>query len=66
MSIHSIQKEKQIEYAISHDKAYVCQRCKNAYMIIWIKHGSDFNDFGLRHCPFCGLLTDERTGNVMI
>ena len=23
------------------------------------KEGDDWNDFGYRHCPFCGLVTDE-------
>ena len=44
----------------------VCQNCGNAYVLIWLRHGDDYNDFGLRHCPFCGLLTEELTGNVII
>ena len=35
----------------------VCQRCKNHFVIIWLKQGEDFNDFGDRYCPFCGLNT---------
>jgi hypothetical protein len=26
---------------------------------VWLKTGDDFNDFGYRNCPFCGLLVDE-------
>ena len=62
----SMEKERQIEKEISQDRVGVCKRCNNAYFIIWVKHSRDYNDFGLRHCPFCGLLTDELTGNVMI
>jgi rubrerythrin len=36
-----------------------CQRCENAYIVIWLNRGSSFNDFGDRHCPFCGLTTEE-------
>lgn len=37
----------------------MCQHCGNTYRIEWLKAGDDYNDFGFRHCPFCGLLTDE-------
>jgi hypothetical protein len=43
-----------------------CQRCENSYIVIWIKESEDYNDFRLRHCPFCGLLTDQLTGSVAI
>jgi rubrerythrin len=36
-----------------------CQRCENAYIIIWLSRGGPFNDFGDRHCPFCGLTSEE-------
>jgi hypothetical protein len=36
-----------------------CARCGNAYLVIWIKEGHDYNDFGERYCPFCGLMTEE-------
>ena len=62
----AIQKEDQMKEAISQDKVDVCQRCGNVYLLIWLKHGDDYNDFGFKHCPFCGLLTDELTGNVTI
>ena len=61
-------KEKafQIDKEISGDNMNICQRCKNTYILIWLKKAEDFNDFGLRHCPFCGLLVEELTGSVMI
>jgi hypothetical protein len=52
--------------AMSDDKAKICQRCGNIYILIWLKPGDDYNDFSLRHCPFCGLLTDELTGSVIV
>ena len=48
------------------DKIETCQRCRNVYFVVWIRQDQNYNDFGLRHCPFCGLLTDELTGSVMI
>lgn len=36
-----------------------CEHCGNVYKLVWLKQGDDYNDFGLRHCPFCGLLIDE-------
>jgi DNA-directed RNA polymerase subunit RPC12/RpoP len=51
--------------AMSDDKAEICQRCGNIYLLIWLKPGDDYNDFGLRHCPYCGLLIDELTGSVV-
>ncbi len=37
----------------------VCSRCGNHYLVIWLKEGEEFNDFGDRYCPFCGFITDE-------
>ena len=56
----------QVKEATSGEKIQICQKCKNQYILIWLKQANDFNDFGLRHCPFCGLLTDELTGSVMV
>jgi hypothetical protein len=41
------------------DEAEVCDHCGNVYRIEWLKVSDSYNDFGLRHCPFCGLLTYE-------
>jgi hypothetical protein len=37
----------------------ICTRCGNQYLVIWLKEGDDYNDFGERYCPFCGLMTEE-------
>jgi hypothetical protein len=52
--------------AMSCEKIQACQNCGNRYIIIWLTQGMDYNDFGLRHCPFCGLLTDEMTGGIVV
>ena len=36
-----------------------CEHCGNIYKLVWLKESHDYNDFGFRHCPFCGLLIDE-------
>ncbi len=35
-----------------------CPDCGNIYRIELLKEGEDWNDFGYRHCPFCGLFID--------
>jgi len=44
---------------MSDDKVDFCAKCGNIYLLIRLKHGDDYNDFGDRFCPFCGLLTEE-------
>ena len=58
--------ERQNKDAIITDEVLTCQSCSNTYLIVWLKQGQDYNDFSIRHCPFCGLLTDEITGTVMV
>ena len=41
------------------DDAVICENCGNVFKVILLKEGDEWNDFGYRHCPFCGLLTDE-------
>ena len=41
------------------DEAEICERCGNIYTVNHLKEGDDWNDFGFRHCPFCGMLIDE-------
>ena len=48
-----------IERATPDQEAEVCLHCGNIYKVVWIKEGDNYNDFGMRHCPFCGLLADE-------
>ncbi len=40
-------------------QAEVCESCGNIFKILWLKTGDDYNDFGMRHCPFCGILYKE-------
>ena len=47
------------EESISDENEEICPYCGNIYKVIWLKEGDDYNDFGYRHCPFCGMLIDE-------
>ena len=47
--------------ALFEEDAEICQKCGNIYRIVWLKEGDDFNDFGYRHCHFCGNLIDENS-----
>ena len=53
------QKNVKIEDSMSDENVETCEHCGNVYKIICLKEGEDYNDFGYRYCPFCGLLTDE-------
>ena len=53
------QNQNQLKKPKSVDEVDTCHRCGNIYILMWLKEGDDFNDFGDRHCPFCGLLTEE-------
>ena len=55
-----------IKEAVSGDKIQECQRCRNTYILIWLEEGDNYKDFAFRHCPFCGLRTDEITGSVIV
>ena len=46
-------------------KIDACPHCNNLYAVLWLQHGNDWNDYGLRHCPFCGLAFDQVTGAMM-
>lgn len=43
----------------SETEGEICESCGNIYRVEWLKEGDDYNDFGQRYCPFCGLLTNE-------
>ena len=51
--------EEIMNKAMQEEEAEVCSTCGNIYRIELLKEGEDWNDFGYRHCPFCGLVTDE-------
>lgn len=52
----------QVRFMSCHEPI-ICQRCGSAFLVVLIREGPDFNNFGLRHCPFCGRLTDTRSGH---
>jgi len=52
-------KEVNINQILSDQEVVTCSNCGNVYRIELLKEGEDWNDFGYRHCPFCGLVTDE-------
>ena len=66
MTTTTRQSNNQGKEAMSGEKIEICQNCGNQYILIWLIKGNSYNDFGLRHCPFCGLLTEELTGNVAV
>jgi len=51
--------ETNMDQAIQEEEAEVCANCGNVYRLELLKEGEDWNDFGYRHCPFCGMFTDE-------
>jgi len=44
--------------ALRSEDVEICPGCGNVYKIRWFKQGDHFNDFGMRYCPICGVLTD--------
>lgn len=40
---------------------YECDSCGNTSAITWITEEEDYNEFGIRYCPFCGSLFDTFT-----
>jgi uncharacterized Zn-finger protein len=52
-------KEANINQKMTDQEVDTCSNCGNVYRIELLKEGEDWNDFGYRHCPFCGLVTDE-------
>ena len=52
-------KEVNINQTMTDHEVETCPNCGNVYKVELLKQGDDYNDFGYRHCPFCGLVTDE-------
>ena len=52
-------KEVNINQTMTDQEVETCSSCGNVYKVELLKQGDDYNDFGYRHCPFCGLVTDE-------
>ena len=61
----AIQDQEQLCEAVSHDKVETCIKCGSIYLVVYLKTGESGYDFGLRHCPFCGLATEEATGRIV-
>ena len=59
MQTETQQKATQLEQKLYNEEIEVCLNCGNVYKVVNLKEGDDWNDFGFRHCPYCGLLTDE-------
>ncbi len=49
----------EMEELLSDEETEICGNCENVYKVILLKESNDWNDFGIRHCPFCGMLTQE-------
>ncbi len=60
-----LRKEQRTEAPESSVEPETCQRCGNAYILLWLGRGEHYTDLGDRHCPFCGLCIDECTGSVV-
>ena len=52
-------KEINNNQTMTDQEVETCPNCGNVYKVELLKQGDDYNDFGYRHCPFCGLVTDE-------
>jgi uncharacterized Zn finger protein len=52
-------KEANINQIMTDQEVVTCPNCGNVYKVELLKQGDDYNDFGYRYCPFCGLVTDE-------
>jgi len=59
--LQSIQKPADSNWA----KIETCTHCNNHYVVLWLEHSPDWNDFGYQYCPFCGWAFDEITGAVV-
>ena len=51
--------EEIMNQTMTDQEAETCSNCGNVYKVELLKQGDGYNDFGYRHCPFCGLVTDE-------
>ena len=41
------------------EKGRICPCCGNTYRVELLKESEDWNDFGYRYCPFCGVMAHE-------
>jgi len=52
-------RQQQLDDRSEEMEGSICENCGNVYRIDLLKGGDDYNDFGQRYCPFCGMLTQE-------
>ena len=52
-------RETNINQTMTDLEVETCPDCGNVYKVELLNQGDDYNDFGYRYCPFCGLVTDE-------
>lgn len=48
-----------IEKILEDNEIETCESCGNVFRVELLEEGGDWNDFGFRYCPFCGIETDE-------
>lgn len=46
--------EAMLKDELQHDRFEVCDSCGAVYSLDLLKPSSDFNDFHIRYCPYCG------------
>ena len=52
-------RQQQVDDRSEEMEGNICENCGNVYRIDLLKEGDDYNDFGQRYCPFCGVMTRE-------
>ena len=59
MPVHNVTDNiRKIIETMSMDNLDRCPSCGNTYLLVLLQHGINYNDFGDRYCPFCGLHTE--------
>ena len=59
MPVHNVTDNiRKIIETMSMDNLDKCARCGKVYLLVLFKEGENYNDFGDRYCPFCGLHTE--------
>ena len=54
-----IRDKQMMEQAMQDNSAIICKSCGSIYRNIWLKTGTEWKDFGIRYCIFCGKPTEE-------
>ncbi|MFH2059651.1 MAG: hypothetical protein ABIJ59_12210 [Pseudomonadota bacterium] len=48
-----------MKQVFTNTEVEVCLACKTIHQLVLIKPGEDYNDFGIRFCPYCGYSTES-------